>query len=60
MLKKFGYSLVVAGALMLGVGVVNTAFVSTVKAEEAACDKCKHLPSKPEGDCKCECHHAKH
>ena len=34
MLKKFGYSLVVAGALMLGVGVVNTVFVSTVRAEE--------------------------
>ena len=59
MLKKFGYSLVVAGVLMLGVGVVNTVFVSTVRAEETACEKCKHLPSKPEKDCKCECHAAK-
>ena len=61
MLKKFGYSLVVAGALMLGVGVVNTVLVgSAMAAEEEKCDKCGHLPSKPEKDCKCECHHAKH
>ena len=59
MLKKFGYSLVVAGALMLGVGVVNTVLVGSAMAEEKACDKCKHLPSKPEKDCKCECHAAK-
>jgi hypothetical protein len=59
MLKKLGYSFIVVGALVLGVGVVNTVFVSTVRAEEKACDKCKHLPSKPEKDCKCECHAAK-
>ena len=59
MLKKFGYGLVVAGALMLGVGVVNTVLVGSAMAEEKECDKCKHLPSKPEKDCKCECHAAK-
>ena len=57
MLKKFGYSLVVVGALMFGVGVVNVAFMnSATAAEEKKCDKCGHLPSKPEKDCKCECH----
>ena len=56
MLKKLGYSIIVVGALMLGVGAVNTAFVGTVMAEEKVCEKCKHMPSKPEGDCKCECH----
>lgn len=25
--------------------------------KEEMCEKCKHLPSKPEGDCRCECHH---
>lgn len=58
MLKKFGYSLLVVGALMVGVGVVNTAFVGSAMAtEEKKCDKCGHMPSKPEKDCKCECHH---
>jgi len=58
MLRKFGYSLIVVGALMLGVGVVNTMLVGSVVAgeEEKKCDKCGHLPSKPEKDCKCECH----
>jgi hypothetical protein len=59
MLKKFGYSLIVAGVLMLGVGVVNSVSVSTAmaaEAEEKACDKCKDLPSKPAKDCKCACH----
>lgn len=31
-----------------------------VKAEEQKeemCQECKHLPSKPEGDCRCDCHH---
>lgn len=57
MLKKFGYSLVVAGVLMFGVGVVNTILVdSAIAAEETKCDKCGHMPSKPENDCKCECH----
>lgn len=43
---------------MLGVGVVNTMLVGSVVAaiEEKKCDKCGHLPSKPEKDCKCECH----
>ena len=59
MLKKFGYSLVVAGVLMLGVGVVNTVLVGSAMAEEKVCDKCKDLPSKPAKDCKCECHAAK-
>ena|SRR3990172_10016571 len=62
MLKKFGYSLVVVGALMLSVGVVNTGFVGSAKAseepKEKSCEKCEHLPSKPEADCKCECHKA--
>lgn len=25
--------------------------------KEEMCEKCKHLPSKPEGDCRCDCHH---
>lgn len=25
--------------------------------KEEMCQKCKHLPSKPEGDCRCDCHH---
>ena len=57
MLKKFGYSIIVVGALMLGVGVVNAAFVSSAMAAgEKKCDKCGHMPSKPEKDCMCECH----
>ena len=56
MLKKFGYSIIVGGVLMLGVCVVNTVLVGSVMAEEKKCDKCGHLPSKPEKDCKCECH----
>ncbi|CAG1023316.1 hypothetical protein DOJK_02232 [Patescibacteria group bacterium] len=57
MLKKFGYSLVVMGALMLGVGV-NTVFVGCkAVAKEKKCEICGHLPSKPEADCKCDCHH---
>ena len=58
MLKKFGYSLVVVGALMLGVCAVNTVLVGSVTAaeEEKKCEKCGHMPSKPEKDCKCECH----
>lgn len=61
MLKKFGYSLVIVGALMFGVGVVNTGLIGTAMAtEEKKCDKCGHMPSKGEKDCKCECHSAKH
>lgn len=56
MLKKFGYSLVVVGALVLGVGAVSTALVGTVVASEAKCDKCGHA-AKEGKDCKCECHH---
>ena len=62
MLRKLGYSLIVAAVLMLGVGVVNAVFVSTAmatEAEEKKCDKCGDLPSKPAKDCKCECHAAK-
>lgn len=55
MLKKFGYSLLVVGALMVGVGVVNTAFVGSAMAEENKCDKCGHTASEGK-DCKCECH----
>ncbi|MDN3515438.1 MAG: hypothetical protein NG747_13700 [Candidatus Brocadia sp.] len=57
MLKRFGYSLVVVGALVLGIGVVNSVLVGTAMAEEKKCDKCGHAPSKAEKDCKCECHH---
>ena len=57
MLRKFGYSLVVMGALMFGVGVVNTVLVGSAMAEEKKCEKCGHLPSQKEADCKCECHH---
>lgn len=60
MLRKFGYSLVVMGALMFGVGVVNTVLVGSAMAEEKKCEKCGHLSSQKEADCKCECHHAKH
>ena len=60
MLRKFGYSLVVMGALMFGVGVVNTVLVGSAMAEEKKCEKCGHLQTKKEADCKCECHHAKH
>ena len=60
MLKKFGYSLVVVGALMFGVGIVSNVFVGSAMAEEKKCDKCGDLPSKPSKDCKCECHKAKH
>ncbi|HHT9113021.1 MAG: hypothetical protein HZA47_00630 [Planctomycetes bacterium] len=60
MLKKFGYSLVIVGALMFGVGIVNTVLVGSAMAEEKKCDKCGHLPSKAEKDCKCACHTAKH
>ena len=60
MLRKFGYSLVVMGALMFGVGVVNTVLVGSAMAEEKKCEKCGQLPSQKEADCKCECHHAKH
>lgn len=59
MLKKFGYSFIVVGALMLGVGVVNTVLVGSAMAAEKKCDKCGHLPSKAEKDCKCPCHTAK-
>ena len=60
MLRKFSYSLVVMSALMFGVGVVNTVLVGSAMAEEKKCEKCGHLPSQKEADCKCECHHAKH
>ena len=58
MLKKFGYSLIVAGALILGVGVVNSVLVGSAMAEAKKCDKCGH--SGEAKDCKCACHQAKH
>ena len=56
---------VAIAALTLGLGgFVSTAKASTatvfVQTEEKKCEKCGHLPSKPEKDCKCECHKAKH
>ncbi|TVL99367.1 MAG: hypothetical protein CV087_18260 [Candidatus Brocadia sp. WS118] len=56
MLKGFCYSFTVVGALMFGVGVIDTAFVGSAIAEEKKCDKCGHATSKAENDCKCECH----
>ena len=56
MLKRFGYSLLVVGALVIGVGVANSAFVGTAMATEAKCDKCGHTANEGK-DCKCECHH---
>lgn len=57
MLRKFCCGLIVIGAMMSSVGVVNTAFINSAMAEEK-CAKCGHLPSKAEKDCKCECHQA--
>ncbi|MEP9411966.1 MAG: hypothetical protein HRF42_11330 [Candidatus Brocadia sp.] len=57
MIKKFGYHLIIVSALILGAGVVNTAVVNfSIAAEENRCDKCGHLPSKPDDNCRCECH----
>lgn len=85
MVKKLGYSVLVAGALTFG--TVITAFIDSATAQhyqilqpdgkdvvkeeekketkeiraeeekEEMCQKCKHLPSNPEGDCRCDCHH---
>ena len=61
MVKKIGYSLVVAGALWFGTGVVNTVFAGSVMAEEKKCEKCGHVPSEcAKADCKCECQKPKH
>lgn len=61
MLKKFVYGLFVAGALMIGSGVINTSFVGSAMAEEKKCDKCGHLPSEcAKTDCKCDCQKGKH
>ena len=60
MLKGFCYSFAVVGALMFGVGVVDTAFFGSTLAEEKKCDKCGNAASTTENDCKCECHNAKH
>mgnify|MGYP001589980509 CR=1 FL=1 len=62
MLKKFGLGLAFIGALMFGVCTVNTVLVGSVVAgheEEKKCEKCGHLPTKPENDCKCVCHEKK-
>ena len=42
MVKKIGYSLVVAGALWLGTGIVNTVLAGSGMAEEKKCEKCGH------------------
>jgi len=61
MLKKFGYSMVVVGALMLSAGVVNTVLVGSAMAEEKKCDKCGHLPAEcAKTSCKCDCQKPKH
>ncbi len=61
MLKKFGCSLVVVGALTLGVGVLNSVLVGSVMAEEKKCAKCGHLPSEcAKTSCKCECQKKTH
>lgn len=89
MLKKFGFSFSIVGALIFSIVVVNNSLSSSavaqhyqvlqpdgkdvakdegkkeggkegVKAEgqkEEKCEKCKHMPSQPEGDCRCDCHH---
>lgn len=31
--------------------------MKTGEQKEEMCQKCKHMPSKPEGDCRCDCHH---
>ncbi|HHT9127098.1 MAG TPA: hypothetical protein ACFYD6_14975 [Candidatus Brocadiia bacterium] len=56
---------VAIAALTLGLGgFVSVAKASTpvifVQTEETKCEKCGHLPSKPEHDCKCECHKKAH
>ncbi len=56
---------VTVAALTLGLGgYMSVAKASTttafVQAEEKKCEKCGHLPSKPEKDCKCECHKKAH
>ncbi|MDN3510428.1 MAG: hypothetical protein NG784_03865 [Candidatus Jettenia sp.] len=56
MLKKFSCGLIITGALLLSTGMVNAVFVGSTIAQEQRCKKCGHLPSKPEGDCKCQCH----
>ncbi len=61
MVKKIGYSLVVAGALWFGTGVVNTVFVGSAMAEEKKCDKCGHLPAEcAKANCQCDCQKGKH
>lgn len=61
MLKRFGYSLVVVGVLMSGVGVVTGVLVGSAIAEEKKCAKCGHLPSEcAKTSCKCECQKTKH
>ncbi len=59
MLKKFGLGLAFIGALMFGVCTVNTVLGGSVAAsyeEGPKCEKCGHLPTKPENYCKCICH----
>ena len=61
MLKKFWVGLAFISALMFGVCTVNTVLVDSVVAgdEQKKCEKCGHLPTKPENDCKCVCHEKK-
>lgn len=61
MLKKFGFSLIVMSLPIFGAVIINTAFVSSVMAEEKACSKCGHLPAEcAKTGCKCDCQKAKH
>ncbi len=56
MLKRFGYSLIVATVLMVGVGVVNTVLVGSAMAEEKKCEKCGHTSDEcAKTHCKCPC-----
>ncbi|MDR4505087.1 MAG: hypothetical protein MRK01_09895 [Candidatus Scalindua sp.] len=59
MVKKFVLGLAFIGALVFGVCAVNTLLVGSVMAsheEGHKCEKCGHLPTEPENDCKCVCH----
>lgn len=59
MVKKFGLGLAFIGALMCGICTVSSGLVGSVEAgheEGHKCEKCGHLPSQPENDCKCVCH----
>lgn len=61
MVRKIAYSLVVAGTLWLGTGIVTPVFVGSAMAEEKKCEKCGHLPAEcAKAGCKCDCQKGKH